>query len=82
MKVKEFTGDMSMSKTELSETHVIVATPEKWDVMTRKTDAIADMVKVIILDEVHLLDEERGRVLECIVARTLLNIERKQTNVR
>jgi replicative superfamily II helicase len=34
------------------------------------------------LDEVHLLDEERGRILECIVARTLLNIERKQTNVR
>lgn len=80
--VKEFTGDVSQSKTDLAETHVIIATPEKWDVMTRKSDAISDLVKCIIIDEIHLLDEERGRVLECIVARTLLAIERKQQHIR
>lgn len=52
-------------------THVIVTTPEKWDVITRKTESIAHLVKLLILDEIHLLDDERGPVLECLVARTL-----------
>lgn len=38
IKVKEFTGDMQLSKRELSETHIILTTPEKWDVITRKTN--------------------------------------------
>ena len=80
--VKEFTGDMSLTRNELLETHIIVSTPEKWDVMTRKSDTITELVKMIIIDEIHLLDEERGRVLECIVARTTLTIERKQKNIR
>jgi replicative superfamily II helicase len=80
--VKEFTGDMSLTKQELLETHIIVSTPEKWDVMTRKSDNITELVKMIIIDEIHLLDEERGRVLECIVARTTITIERKQQNIR
>jgi activating signal cointegrator complex subunit 3 len=40
--VKEFTGDMQLSRKEVEETHVIVTTPEKWDVITRKTNAISD----------------------------------------
>lgn len=80
--VKEFTGDMSLTRQELLETHIIVSTPEKWDVMTRKSDTITELVKMIIIDEIHLLDEERGRVLECIVARTTITIERKQKNIR
>jgi activating signal cointegrator complex subunit 3 len=80
--VKEFTGDLTLTRQELLETHIIVSTPEKWDVMTRKSDLITELVKMIIIDEIHLLDEERGRVLECIVARTLITIERKQKNIR
>jgi activating signal cointegrator complex subunit 3 len=80
--VKEFTGDMSLTRQELLETHIIVSTPEKWDVMTRKSDTITELVKMIIIDEIHLLDEERGRVLECIVARTSITIERRQKNIR
>lgn len=80
--VKEYTGDMGLTRQELQETHIIVATPEKWDVMTRKSSAIADMVTLIIIDEIHLLDEERGRVLECIVARTLMLAERNQKLIR
>lgn len=82
VKVREFTGDMGLTKQELQETHIIVATPEKWDVMTRKTDSITEMVNLIIIDEIHLLDEERGRVLECIVARTQMTIERRQKRTR
>jgi replicative superfamily II helicase len=80
--VKEYTGDMGLTRQELQETHIIVATPEKWDVMTRKSSAIADLVTLIIFDEIHLLDEERGRVLECIIARTLMLAERNQKLIR
>ena len=36
MVVRELTGDMQLSKRELAETQMIVTTPEKWDVITRK----------------------------------------------
>ena len=35
--VRELTGDMSMTKQEIDETQVIVVTPEKWDIITRKS---------------------------------------------
>lgn len=83
--VKEYTGDMSLTKKQLAETHVIVTTPEKWDVTTRKTtgDAVlVQSVKLIILDEVHLLHEDRGPVIETIIARTQRQVERSQAMVR
>ena len=35
--MKELTGDMQLSKQQIDETQVIVATPEKWDIITRKS---------------------------------------------
>jgi replicative superfamily II helicase len=32
---------------------------------------LCQQVRLLIIDEVHLLDEERGAVIETIVARTL-----------
>lgn len=37
---------------------------------------------MLILDEVHLLNEERGAVIETIVARTLRQVESTQSIVR
>ena len=71
VKVRELTGDMGLTKQEISETHVIVATPEKWDVVTRKTDGMMSLVNVMIIDEIHLLNDERGLVVECLVARAI-----------
>lgn len=34
--VRELTGDMQLTRKELAETQMIVTTPEKWDVITRK----------------------------------------------
>lgn len=34
--VKECTGDMQLTKKEIAETQMLVTTPEKWDVITRK----------------------------------------------
>lgn len=38
---RELTGDMQMTKAEIARTHIIVTTPEKWDVVTRKSDSFA-----------------------------------------
>ena len=35
--VRELTGDQALTKQQISETQVIVTTPEKWDIITRKT---------------------------------------------
>jgi replicative superfamily II helicase len=40
IKVRELSGDMQLTKKEIEETHIILTTPEKWDVVTRKANAI------------------------------------------
>jgi activating signal cointegrator complex subunit 3 len=64
---------------------VIVTTPEKWDVITRKSStqqSLLSQVKLLIIDEVHLLADERGPVIETIVARTLRRVESTQSMIR
>ncbi|KAH9943329.1 Sec63-domain-containing protein [Epithele typhae] len=75
--VRELTGDMQLTKQEINETQIIVTTPEKWDVVTRKPTGegeLASRVKLLIIDEVHLLNDDRGAVIETIVARTLRQV--------
>jgi len=57
---------------------MIVTTPEKWDVITRKSNdmALATLVKLLIIDEVHLLNDDRGPVIETLVARTLRQVHK------
>lgn len=71
--VRELTGDMQLTKKEIAETNLIVTTPEKWDVVTRKQseNELVKKTRLIIIDEIHLLNDERGPVIEAIVARTL-----------
>ena len=37
VKVRELTGDMNLTKAEIDETQMIIVTPEKWDIITRKS---------------------------------------------
>lgn len=82
--VAELTGDTQMSKRELEETQMIVTTPEKWDVITRKGGevSVASTLRLLIIDEVHLLNDERGPVIETLVARTLRQVEQTQNMIR
>ncbi|KAI7865814.1 Sec63 Brl domain-containing protein [Spinellus fusiger] len=83
--VKELTGDMQLTKTEIMATQFIVTTPEKWDVITRKGTGdveLSQKVKLLIIDEVHLLHEDRGAVIESIIARTLRQVESSQSLIR
>ena len=82
LKIRELTGDMSISKQEITETHIIVATPEKWDVVSRKTDGMMDRVNCLIIDEIHLLNDERGLVIECLVSRAITTGLKNQKPIR
>ena len=58
---------------------MLVTTPEKWDVVTRKSTgdvALTQIVRLLIIDEVHLLHDDRGSVIESLVARTLRQVGR------
>lgn len=71
VKVSELTGDSNLNKQEIMQSQILVSTPEKWDVITRKTEesSFVPLVSLIIIDEIHLLHDSRGPVLENIVSR-------------
>eukprot|EP00760_Papus_ankaliazontas_P014016 PhM_4_TR15938/c0_g1_i1/m.286/K12854/SNRNP200, BRR2; pre-mRNA-splicing helicase BRR2 len=84
--VDELSGDKNLSRQQLAATQIIVTTPEKWNVVTGKVadgdTSYTHKVSLVIIDEVHLLHNERGSVLESVVARILRQIERRGENVR
>ncbi|EON96555.1 putative activating signal cointegrator 1 complex subunit 3 protein [Phaeoacremonium minimum UCRPA7] len=82
---REYTGDMHLTKSEIVQTQIIVTTPEKWDVVTRKGTGDTELVqkvRLLIIDEVHMLHDERGAVLESLVARTERQVESTQSLIR
>ena len=84
VKVSELTGDHQLTKQQISETQIIVTTPEKWDVITRKSTDMSytNLVRLMVIDEIHLLHDERGPVLESIVARAIRRMEQTNDYVR
>lgn len=75
---------MQLSRSQIDETNIIVATPEKWDIVTRKggDKYFLDLITLVIIDEIHLLHDSRGPVLESIVARTLRFTETTGQHIR
>jgi pre-mRNA-splicing helicase BRR2 len=84
VRVSELTGDRQLTKQQIAETQIIVTTPEKWDVITRKANDLTytNLVRLIVIDEIHLLHDDRGPVLESIVARTIRKTEQNGEPVR
>ena len=85
IQAREYTGDMHLTKKEITQTQVIVTTPEKWDVVTRKGTGDTELVqkvRLLIIDEVHMLHDERGAVIESLVARTERQVESTQSLIR
>jgi activating signal cointegrator complex subunit 3 len=93
--VLELSGDTRHDQKALNKADVLVCTPEKWDLISRgwkNVDAygansnviigkaFVRRVRLLIIDEIHLLGEERGAVLEAIVSRTRLISSYMQTN--
>jgi antiviral helicase SLH1 len=76
---------MHLTKAEIMKTQIIVTTPEKWDVVTRKSvgdTELVQKVRLLIFDEVHMLHDERGAVIESLVARTQRKVESTQSMIR
>ncbi|KAK9178788.1 hypothetical protein WN943_027982 [Citrus x changshan-huyou] len=84
VKVRELSGDQTVTRQQIEETQIIVTTPEKWDIITRKSGdrTYTQLVKLLIIDEIHLLHDNRGPVLESIVARTVRQIETTEEHIR
>lgn len=74
--VLELTGDTTdFTPQSLHKYNIIITTPEKWDSVTRKWRDIQQVIKdlaLVIIDEVHLLQESRGATLEAVVSRMKL----------
>ncbi|KAJ2003158.1 Pre-mRNA splicing [Coemansia thaxteri] len=84
VRVAELTGDSQLTKQQITETQLIVTTPEKWDVVTRKgaEGSYTDLVRLVIVDEIHLLHDDRGPVLESVVSREIRRGETGRAAVR
>ena len=73
--VQELSGDVNLTNYEINNTNIIITTPEKYDIITRKAGqrTFIEKVKLIIIDEIHLLHDIRGSVLESIISRIMLS---------
>jgi ATP-dependent DNA helicase HFM1/MER3 len=73
LKCAELTGDSdAVDLRNVQTANIIITTPEKWDSITRKWkdhERLMRLVKVFLIDEVHILKEDRGAVLEAVVSR-------------
>ncbi|KAH9387062.1 activating signal cointegrator complex subunit 3 [Nematocida major] len=81
--VSEYTGDMELTREELTKSTVLVCTPEKYDVSIRKISSyLLKNTSLIIFDEIHILNDTRGPTIEAIVSRLKMSSERTQRPVR
>ncbi|TID31396.1 hypothetical protein CANINC_000025 [Pichia inconspicua] len=69
------TGDSTLAELDsVKKSTLIICTPEKWDVLTRRwTDynKLLDLVKLLLVDEVHFIRESRGTTLEVVITRMM-----------
>ena len=77
LKCTEVTGDTSEADLQsFRKADVVLATPEKWDSVTRKGFA---PISLLLIDEVHILEQEtRGATLEAVVSRMKLVYNRPE----
>ena len=78
----EMTGDTDFAHLRrVQSANVVITTPEKWDSMTRQWKdhaKLMQLVKLFLIDEVHMLKDPRGATLEAVISR----MKSVGTNVR
>lgn len=71
----ELTSDATtlVNFKDLNKTSILLATPEKWDSITRSWNghkAFVQSIRLLLIDEVHLVnDGSRGATLEAVISR-------------
>lgn len=80
----ELTGDYTPDLAALLAADIIICTPEKWDGISRNWQArgYVRMVRLVVMDEIHLLGSDRGPILEVIVSRMRYIAQQTQRAVR
>jgi replicative superfamily II helicase len=75
LRVAELTGDSNeLERAAARNADVLVTTPEKWDSTTRmwrSHHSLVGQIGLLLVDEVHLLGDDRGAALEAVVTRML-----------
>lgn len=81
LKCVEVTGDSEEADlSNFRKADVVLATPEKWDSVTRKGYT---QISLLLIDEVHILEQEtRGATLEAVVSRMKLLLGKRTQSLR
>nr|UXY87635.1 U5 small nuclear ribonucleoprotein 200 kDa subunit [Cryptomonas curvata] len=84
LKIMELTGDSIITKKDFELNNIIIGTPEKIDLITREKTNICffSQIRLLIIDEIHLLNDERGPILEQTILRFLFNFLQKKKDCR
>jgi pre-mRNA-splicing helicase BRR2 len=71
VRVVELTGETATDIKLLEKGQIIISTPERWDVLSRrwKQRKHVQQVSLFVVDELHLIGGEGGPILEVIVSR-------------
>lgn len=73
LKCVTVTGDSDFADLRaVQSANLIITTPEKWDTVTRKWkdhSKLMQLIRLFLIDEVHILKEDRGATLEAVVSR-------------
>ena len=72
-----------INQDEISQCNIIITTPERWDITTRNWKGsslvgLVDSVSLLLLDEIQILNDDRGATLEALVTRMKLMDEFKK----
>ncbi|KAL3683472.1 hypothetical protein R1sor_001494 [Riccia sorocarpa] len=71
LRVVELTGEKYADMRLLKQGQIIISTPKKWDVLSRRWKQLwlGQQVKLFLVDELHSIGAEGGAILEIIVSR-------------
>jgi len=82
--VVELTGDYTPNVQALKSADIVLTTPEKWDGISRNWQhrSYVKSVGLVVIDEIHLLGDGRGPILEVIVSRMRYIASTTENNIR
>eukprot|EP00057_Strongylocentrotus_purpuratus_P018689 XP_011673163.1 PREDICTED: U5 small nuclear ribonucleoprotein 200 kDa helicase-like [Strongylocentrotus purpuratus] len=83
-KVVLLTGETSTDLKLLAKGNVIISTPDRWDVLSRRWKQRKNVqnVNLFIIDELHLIGGDNGPVLEVICSRMRYISSQIERNIR
>lgn len=82
--VVQLTGESSTDMKLLAKGQVIIATPEQWDVLSRRWKQRRNVqnINLFVVDEAHLIGGENGPVLEVVCSRMRYMAKQLEKNIR